>query len=430
MKLNKDSKTALILVGAFVFMLVLYGVDAIYKNYTGKIETEYILPYSEVQTVSVKGFAVRDENISVDGKNASVLYKDDSLVYVPVISDSENISKNGVIALGFADEEQASAYIKEVELREKLSNIKETAGKTGLNHKNVVFLNSQISSLFSKYMKSISSGNIEDADSLIDTIESNITTRQSAIGEEVSYDMIIEDYTKQINQLKASYTIKKKITSPYAGYFISNVDGYESAVSYEDVSKNNVDNGSGKKFRSIEPTETENAYGKLIAQHTWYYVFDIDENDASFIKNGYWVSVAFEELGIHDVDMLVYNMTKEAKDGIITVTLKCTSMNENLAKIRKDPAEIAIKKHSGFKISNNAIDTTNNDVSGVYVVVGNIIKFAPIEILYQTDKYAIVNGMTKLKDENDKSLGYYHKLKQYDKIIVKGRNLEDGNIVD
>ena len=141
------------------------------------------------------------------------------------------------------------------------------------------------------------------------------------------------------------------------------------------------------------------------------------------------MSVAFEELGIHYVDMLVYNITA-AKDGIVTITLKCTSMNENLAKIRKDTAEIAIKKHSGFKISNNAIDTTNNDVSGVYVVVGNIIKFAPIEILYQTDKYAIVNGMTKLKDENDKSLGYYHKLKHYDKVIVKGVNLKDGSLID
>ena len=101
MKLNKDSKTAIILVGAFVLMLLLYGVDYIYKNHTGRIETEYILPYSEVQTVSVSGFAVRDENISVDGKNTSVFYKDDNLVYVPVISDSESIAKNGVIICYF-----------------------------------------------------------------------------------------------------------------------------------------------------------------------------------------------------------------------------------------------------------------------------------------------------------------------------------------
>ena len=428
MKLNKDSKTALILVGAFVLMLVLYGADSVYKNHTGRIETEYILPYSEVQTVSVKGFAVRDENTNIDGKNVSLFYKDDSLVYVPVISDSENIAKNGVIALGFSDEEQASAYIKEVEMREKLNNIKETAGKTGLNHNNVIFLNSQISSLFSKYMKSISSGNLNDSDSLIDSLESNITTRQSAVGEEVSYDMIIEDYTKQINQLKASYSIKRKITSPFAGYFISKVDGYESAVSYDDVSKKKLSNGAGGKFLSLEPGETENAYGKLIGQHTWYYVFDIDVSDASVIRLGYWVSVSFEELGIHDIDMLVYDVSDE-KDGILTVTLKCTSMNENLAKIRKDPAEITIKEYSGFKINNDAINENENGVVGVYVIVGNIMKFAPIEVLYYADGYVIAEGVTMLKDENDKSLGYYHKLKHYDKIIVKGVNLEDGSLI-
>ena len=428
MKLNKDSKTALILVGAFVLMLVLYGVDSIYKKHTGRLETEYILPYSEVQTVSVKGFAVRDENISADGKNISVLYKDDSLVYVPVISDSENISKNGVIALGFADEEQASAYIKEVEMREKLSNIKETAGKTGLNHNNVIFLNSQISSTFSKYVKSLSTGNLSHSEELIDSLESSITTRQSAIGEEVSYDMIIEDYTKQINQLKSSYTVRKKITSPYSGYFISKVDGYESAVSYAEVSSKKTPNGSGDKFRSLVAAETENAYGKLIAQHTWYYVFDIGISDASVIRLGYWVSVAFEELGIHDVDMLVYDISDE-KDGKLTVTLKCTSMNAELAKIRKDPAEITVKKYSGFKISNDAISENENGVVGVYAIVGNIMKFAPIDVSYYADGYVIADGVAMLRDENDKSLGYYHKLKPYDKIIVKGVNLEDGSLV-
>ena len=428
MKLNKDSKTAIILVGAFVLMLLLYGVDYIYKNHTGRIETEYILPYSEVQTVSVSGFAVRDENISVDGKNTSVFYKDDNLVYVPVISDSESIAKNGVIALGFADEMQAAAYVEEQELRDKLSHIKETAGKQGLNHSNVVFLNSQISSLFSKYTKSISGGKLSDMDSLVESLESNITTRQSAIGEEISYDMIIDDYTKQIKQLKASYTIKKKITSPYAGYFISKVDGYESAVSYDDVSGKKLSNGAGKEFNSFVPVETDGAYGKLIAQHTWYYVFDMSVSDASVIKAGYWVKVSFKELGINDINMLVHNITK-AKDGVLTVTLKCTSMNEKLAKIRKDPAEIAVQKHSGFKISKDAIDKNENDVEGVYVIVGNIIKFAPIDVSYYADSYVIANGVTKLKDENDKSLGYYHKLKPYDKIVVKGVNLEDGSLI-
>ncbi|MBO7319402.1 MAG: hypothetical protein J6V06_05205, partial [Clostridia bacterium] len=64
-----------------------------------------------------------------------------------------------------------------------------------------------------------------------------------------------------------------------------------------------------------------------------------------------------------------------------------------------------------------------------YVIVGNIMKFAPVDIKYYADSYVIVQGMTMLRNEEDKSEGYYHKLKQYDRIIVKGINLEDGNII-
>ena len=126
--------------------------------------------------------------------------------------------------------------------------------------------------------------------------------------------------------------------------------------------------------------------------------------------------------------MLVHDVTG-AKDGKITVTLKCTAMNEKLAKIRKDTATVTIKEYKGFKINNDALTENDDGVMGVYVIVGNIIKIAPIDIQYYADGYVIAQGVVKLRNEEDKSLGYYHKLKQYDKIIVKGINLEDGSIV-
>jgi hypothetical protein len=428
MKPTKDTKIAIGLVGAFVLMLALYGVNSLYNNRTGKLETEYIFPYSETQSVSINGFAVRDENTDADGKNRSVFYKDDDLVYVPVISDSENIGKNGIIALGFSDETQASAYVEEMEMREKLKNIKETASKQGLNHSNVLFLNSQIATSISNFIKAVSDGNLTDVESVAENITANITSRQSATGEQLSYDEIISDYTKQINTLKSSYTIKKKISSPYAGYFISYVDGYESSVDYKEIEKKNINYGDGSKYIALEPADTENAYGKLITQHTWYYIFDMDVSDSSVIRTGYWVSVSFDDLGIKDVDMIVHDVTEE-KDNKITVTLKCTAMNEELAKLRKETATIAVKKYSGYKINSDAISENDDGIMGVYVIVGNIMKFAPIDIQYHGESYVIAQGMTMLKDGEDKSKGYYHKLKQYDRIIVKGINLEDGNII-
>lgn len=428
MKLNKDAKIAISLVAAFLVMVALYVADGAYRNYTGKLETEYIMTHSEIHSIEVGGFAVRDENISVSGKNTSIFYKEDSLVYVPVISDSENIGKNGIIALGFTDESQASSYLEAKELEEKLAKLKENANKQGLNHGNVLFLNSQISIGVSNYIKALSENNISELSSVIESVSGNITSKQNAIGENISYDELIADYTKQIKNLKASYQIKKRITSPYAGYFVSNVDGYESAVSYSDVSDKKLQNGDGAKFTSVAPKDTANSFGKLIAQHTWYYVFDAKVSEAAVLKTGYWVSVAFNDLGINDLDMLVYDITEE-KDGIVTVTLKCTSMNEKIAAIRKDTANITVKKYKGFKVNEEAITENDSGVIGVYTIVGNIIKFAPIEILYYADGYVIADGVRMLRDENDESVGYYHKLKQYDKIIVKGRNLEDGNIV-
>ena len=428
MKTTRDTKIAFGLIGAFVFMLALYGVTNLYSHYTGKLETEYILPYSETQKVSAVGFAVRDENTVVNGKNVSIFYKDDSLVYVPVISDSENIGKNGIIALGFVNESQASAYLEEMEMREKLDKIKETANKQGLNHSNVIFLNSQIASGVSNYVKALYDGNLDDFYNVAENIAANITSRQSATGEKLSYDDIIKDYTESIRNLKASYTIKKRIVSPYAGYFVGSVDGFEAAVDYKNIEKKNINVGDGTKYYELSADNTDNAYGKLIAQHTWYYIFDIKESEASVFKNGYWVNVSFDEVGVNDIDMLVYDVSG-AKDGKITVTLKCTAMNEKLAKIRKDKATVTIKEYNGFKINNDAITENDNGVMGVYVIVGNIIKFAPINIQYYADSYVIAQGITMLKDENDKSQGYYHMLKQYDKIIVKGINLEDGSIV-
>ena len=428
MKPTKDTKIAIGLIGAFIFMVVLYGISSLYNNHTGKLETEYIIPYSEVQSVSVKGFAVRDENINIDGKNTSVFYKDDNLVYVPVISDSENIAKNGVIALGFSDETQASAYIEEMEMRVKLENIKNTASKQGLNHSNVLFLNSQIATGVSNYIKALSDGKLSDFYPVAENLTGNMASKQSAIGEELSYSDIIEDYSKQIKTLNSSYTVKKKITTPNAGYFVGYADGYESSINYKDIEKKNISNGDGAKFLALTPEDTQNAYGKLIAQHTWYYVFDMKVSDSSVIKSGYWVSVSFDELGIKDIDMLVYDVT-ESKGDTITVTLKCTSMNEKLAKIRKESATIAVKEYNGYKINNDAISENEDGIMGVYVIVGNLMKFAPIDIQYYADDYVIARGVSLLKDENDKSQGYYHKLKQYDKIIVKGIHLEDGNIV-
>ena len=67
---------------------------------------------------------------------------DSIIVSTPVSQQPAEVVVQGEKAI------DAPAVVKETE-----GQVKETAGKQGLNHNNVVFLNSQISSLFSKYAK-------------------------------------------------------------------------------------------------------------------------------------------------------------------------------------------------------------------------------------------------------------------------------------
>ncbi len=422
-KQSNDAKIAKALVIAFVIIAFMYIVNAFYNNRTGKIVTEYILSYSENDTLNVDGFAVRDEN------KASVLYKQEGLVYVPVISDSENVSKNGVIAIAFSNESQANAYIEQTELKEKLSSIKELERSADLSYSNILFLNSQINSDVASYAEAVSRSDLNSAEKYIDSISKNLTSKQISVGKDLDYKAIISDYSKKINELQNSYSIVKKITSPYAGYFVSNVDGYESAVSFENIEKKNVGPLYAEKLLNLPADSTDNAYGKIIAQHTWYYVFDTEISHSEVLKTGYWVKVSFSELGIDNVNMQVYDIT-EMKDGKVTVTLKCTSMNEELSKVRKDSASIKLSEYKGFKISSEALCENDDGVLGVYAIVGNIMKFSPVNVLLYRDDYVVAEGVKVLRDEKDEDAGYYHVLKSYDKIIVKGLNLEDGSIVE
>lgn len=422
-KLSKDSKIAIALISAFTIIVFMYIVDAFYNNHTGTIETEYILSYSENDTLNVNGFAVRDENES------SILYKQDGLVYVPVISDSENVSKNGVIAIAFSDENQANAFMEQIELEEKLTSIKELEASADLSYSNVLFLNSQINSDVASYAEAISKSDLQTAEKYIDNISKNLTSKQIAVGKDLDYESIINDYTKKIKEKKNAYSIVKKITSPYAGYFVSDVDGYEQAVNFEDIENKKVEPLEAQKLLNLSCSTPENSYGKIIAQHNWYYIFDTEISNSSLLKTDYWVKVSFSELGIENINMQVYDIT-EMQDGKITVTLKCTSMNEELSKIRKDSASIILDEYKGFKISSEALLENEDGVLGVYAVVGNIMKFSPVNVLLYRDDYVIAEGIKMLRDENDEDSGYYHVLKAYDQIIVKGMNLEDGNIVD
>lgn len=425
MKKSKDFKTVVILLSVAAAIVLIYVIQGIYFSYSGKVVTEYIFETTDKQVVSVDSFAVRDENRTGGKKNISILTKSDSRVYVPAVSDSESVAKNQTIALSFKNEEEAQAYNKSVELKDKIDHLEQLQDQGNLSHVNVVTLNSEIASAVGNYMKLIDSGNYAGIDDAVRNLSYKITTRQIATGTKLDFSSIISEYSKERKRLLKSVGSKKTVSTKYAGYFVSTVDGYESACDYQSIADGEVDNLQIEKLLKSKGSKPKGAFGKIIGQHTWYLLCNIPLTEASSVKTGYYVKVSFPEKGIYDLDMSVHSVSGRA-GSTVGVVLKCTSMNEALSSLRKEKAQITVNTYNGLRINNDAlVKDEETGQSGVYTLSGNRVVFKPIKIIFHGENYVIAVAPTD-DESGEGSVSSGAKIKAFDKVIVKGRNLSDG----
>ena len=225
-------------------------------------------------------------------------------------------------------------------------------------------------------------------DGNIDNFCSYVTSRQIAVGNSYDFNGLITDCENKIKNLESVVGSKKYITSPYAGYFVSLVDGFEETVSYKDVADKKVSANKGDELLNTSASPAENVYGKIIAQHTWYLIFDISLEEAESIKTGKIVYVDFPERSIDNIPMTVHNVS-ELKDGKVTVTLKCKYLNEKLAVLRKEKLTITVSEYEGIRISNDALIKNEEGIDGVYVLSGNVARFTPIHIIYYGNDFVL-----------------------------------------
>ena len=244
---EKDKKILTVIGTVSGVLILLWLVQNVYTSATGKLVTEFALNYTQVESVHVEGFAVRDEGTFKNGKNSSFLYKNSSKFYVPLVDDSANVSNNDSIAIAFSDEASAVAYRERVALKEKVTALKELKSQGGLSYLNVVGLNSLIYSSVVDYADSISSGKADDLHKTTDNFTQRLTTKQIATGEKLDFDAAIKEYTDEYDTLKYSIGKYERVTAPRAGYFVSSVDGYENVVSYSDVASKKLTCKSGSR---------------------------------------------------------------------------------------------------------------------------------------------------------------------------------------
>ena len=100
------------------------------------------------------------------------------------------------------------------------------------------------------------------------------------------------------------------------------------------------------------------------------------------------------------------------------MVFSCNYVNGDLAAMRQKEMTAVLETYSGLQVNSKAIRFVDGK-KGVYVLSGSTINFVPVNVLYSTDSYCICEEQTT---------GL--RIRLYDEIVIKGKNLYDGKVVE
>lgn len=377
-----------------------------YVSVYAAIATEIATRFDHTEGIEAIGTFIRDEvAVTYDGKG--------TLHYV--LQNGEKVAKNGTIASVFESDAASAAATRINEIDEQLTVISEMEGYNNSTAVDVTTINNRIQKHLNGFVYAAQDGRFEDVDENVSNLLTMMTRKQVATGEQNDFGALKKSLLEEKNSLtKKMGQPKGTITSENAGYFVTNADGFESMFDVQNLGKYTQEYLKETKATSV----SDQIIGKIVFDYEWYLAVPTTLSESKYYKIDEKVTIKTDITSSPRLTATLHsvNLSKEG-DGVVMI-FRCNEMNSELASMRNGAVTVIKDEYTGIKVSNKALRHVDG-VTGVFVVSGIEAKFVKTEIVYSTEEYAICKLNT----------GDGTKLRIYDEIIVKGRNLYDGKII-
>lgn len=402
---SKTAKSvALVLALCLVLSYVIYQVVSFSKS---DIQTEIALSETVYETIDTKCFVLRDEKYIENSASGTI---------VSFAKNGERVAAGDTVSMIFKNSEDADTYLKISELEKDIAHYEDLSSQANIRTLDLTSLEAKINSELTEYLDSVDTLNYSDAFSYAEKLRDSLTSKQIETGMQIDYSEKLASLKNQLSELKSKSLSYSSVTTDESGYFISGCDGYEKTLDFSALDKITLDDI--KTAVSSKPASvSSNVIGRAVASFNWYILCVVPTEKTVNLETGEELSINFPYSGI---EMLPVELVKigERTGDETELVFKCDLMNDKLTDIRVEEIEIVTDAYTGYKISNSAIRTVEEE-KGVYVVSGNIVSFKKVHILYATDEYSIVNNPTG-------ESGY---IKLYDKVVTKGVELYDNKLI-
>ena len=391
---------------AGIIFAAVFVILQVYSSLINPVTTDTVYKHSAYSGYDASGYIIRNETVLKSSVTGTLGYE---------ISDGGRVAKNGTVAVIYPDGESAERRVKIEKLDLQIEKLKAIQTYNDLNAIDIGALDVKIRGALSALADETQNGEVVLSENY-DNFLSSVNRKQIVTGQIGNFNQLIASLEAERDNLKASVSEPMgEIKAPLSGYVIYTVDGYETAVSADDL-----ESLSAEAIKEIKPTETAtDAVCKIVSDYEWYIAAEVPFDEALKLKLGNKIKLKTKLLSTPELTVTIKHINKQSVNQNAVVVFACNNMNTELAATRNLDITIVYDEHEGLRVDNRAIRVVDG-VRGVYVLTASQVKFVPVNIIWKGENYSIA----ELKASNEKVL------RIYDEIIVKGKNLYDGKIID
>ena len=393
---------------AVCVLLAVFLLHQLYASLYIPLDTEKTEYIKYTEGINATGVIIRSET-TVPRAESGVMHF--------LIEEGERVAKSGVIADIYTSESDSVAVSKIADIKSQIESINTIQSYNDLAAVDIELLNGKINSAVSDILFSCAGGNYSEVYSTKNELLTMLNRKTMVTGESYDFSSQLASLNSQLETLQASlHEPVSNISASESGFFVSSIDGFESVLTTDDLSRY-----TPEFLDSMTAQSGVSGVGKIVSDYTWYIAVTLEESQPQKYKLGDVVTLHTSLKNNPDLSVTVAAVNK-GEDGRAVVLFSCKEMNTDLASMRTISLTVVDGVYEGLKVKKSALRVVDSE-RGVFVVSGMELKFVKVKVIYSKDDadYAICEKST----DTDRTV-----LRLYDKVVVKGKNLYDGKIIN
>ena len=417
----KSPWTTVVIAILSLFVLVV-AIGQVFFARRADYSTEVAYLYDHEVSVSFDGVYMRDESLIYNSGTGVLSFEN---------ADGTKVGKSSVIARRYKSEGD-SVYLREIEALNKQIEVLDSAEKlVGTDSSQLEAISAQINESHSDIISAVLDHDYAQASAKQSSLLEAMCKREITLKKSGGYSDKKSELNQEVSRLQTLISGSvQEVTAGNAGYFVSNVDGYEGEIGYNDISKM-----TAEKITEIveNPVKSSNstAIGKLISDYHWRVAGVIDAENMFGVSEGDTVSLRVGSDG-HLFEAELVSRTDAGDDKVVCV-FECDRLDSVVVTERTARFKLVIDSYGGLRVPRKALHYNDDGERGVFIEQGQSLVFKKVEVIYWGEDYIICRQNVYKERENEDADEYEEidedYLKLYDIIVTKGKDLYDGKFI-